>query len=83
MILIFVGRGIYHELAMKNTPSRASKVLKIMNSISSVSRNALSSSWNKACGLESTENPSDVDKDEDELNELGLLEVEEPDEQPI
>ena len=71
------------ELAMENAPSRASKVLKIMDSISSVSKSALISSWNKARGLEPTEKPSDVDEDEDELIELELLEIEQPDEQPI
>ena len=69
------------ELAMENAPSRASKVLKIMDSILSVSKSALISSWNKARGLEPTEKPLDVD--EDELIELELLEIEQPDEQPI
>ena len=69
------------ELAMENAPSRASKVLKLMDSISSVSKSALISSWNKARGLEPTEKPLDVD--EDELIELELLELEPPDEQPI
>ena len=40
--------------------------------------NALLSSWNKARGLEQTNKPSYVD--EDELIELELLELEEPDE---
>ena len=43
------------ELAMENAPSGASKVLKIISSISSVSRNAPISSWNKARGLKSIE----------------------------
>ena len=67
---------------MENTRSRALIVLEIMDSISSVSGNALISSWNKACGLEPTEKPSDVDEDEDELLELEFLELEQPDEQP-
>ena len=71
------------ELAMENAPSRASKVLKIMDSISSVSKSALISSWNKARGLEPTEKPLDVDEDEDKLIELELSEIEQPDEQPI
>ena len=58
---------------MKNTPSRASKVLKIMDCISSVSRNTLILSWNKAHGME----PSVFDKDEYELTELS--ETEKPD----
>ena len=37
----------------------------------------------KSYGLESTEKQSDVDEDEDELIKLELLELEEPDEQPI
>ena len=41
-----------------------------MDSISSVSGNALISSWNKACGLGPTEKPSVVDEDADELIEL-------------
>ena len=56
-------------------------MLKMMDSISSVSKSALISSWNKARGLEPTEKPLDVD--EDELIELELLEIEQPDEQPI
>ena len=71
------------ELAMENAPSRASKVLKLMDSISSVSKSALISSWNKARRFEPTEKTSDVDEDEDELIELELLELEPPDEQPI
>ena len=53
---------------MANAPSRASKTLKIMDSISSLSRNALISSLNKARGLEPIAKPSDVD--ENELIEL-------------
>ena len=68
---------------MENAPSGASQVLKIMNSISSVSRSALYSSWNKARGLKPTEKPSNVNEDEDELIKLKLLEIEEPDELPI
>ena len=68
------------KLAMDKIPSRAWKVLKIVDSISSVSRNALISSWNKVRGLEPTENPSDVDGED--LIELELFELEEPDEQP-
>ena len=67
------------EFAMENTPSRASKVLKMMDSISSVSRNALNSSWNKARRFWSTEDSSDVNEHEDELIELELLELEQPD----
>ena len=68
---------------MENTPSRASKVLKILDSISSESRNHLISSSNKARWLESIEKPSDVHEDVDEFIELEHLELEEPDEQPI
>ena len=64
---------------MKNAPSGASKMLKIMNSISSVSRNALISSCNKARGLEPIEKPSDVDEDENEVIELEFSELEQPD----
>ena len=71
------------ELAMENAPSRASKKLKLMDSISSVSKSALISSWNKARGLELTKKPIDVVEDEDELIELELSEIEQPDEQPI
>ena len=39
------------ELTMEKTPSRASQVLKILDSISSVSRNALISCWNRVRGL--------------------------------
>ena len=46
---------------------------KIMESISSMSQNALISSQNKARGFESTEKPLDVD--EDEFIELELLEL--------
>ena len=59
---------------MENTSPRAMEVLKILDSISSVSRNALISRWNKARGVES-EKPSDVDEDEDELVELELSEI--------
>ena len=38
---------IFAELAMKNAPSKARKVLKILERISSLSRNALIVSWNK------------------------------------
>ena len=48
-----------------------------------MSRNALISSWNKARGLKTIEKPSDVDEDEDNLIELELLELKEPDEQPL
>ena len=61
---------------MENRSSRASKVLKILHNISSVSGNAMISRWNKAHGLEPTENPSHVDVDE--LIELVLLELKEP-----
>ena len=40
-------------------------------------------SWNKAHGLVPTETPSDVDEDEEELIELELLELEEPNERKI
>ena len=63
--------------------SRASIVLKIIDSIPSVIRNAMISSWNKAPGFEPTEKQSDVYKEEDELIELDLLELERSDEQPI
>ena len=71
------------EPAIENAASRASKVLKIMDSISSVSKSALISSWNKARGFQPTEKPIDVDEDEDELIELELSEIEQLDEQPI
>ena len=51
------------ELAMENAPSRASKVLKLMDSISSVSKSALISSWMKGCGFQPTEKTSDLDED--------------------
>ena len=63
---------------MENAQSRASKVHKIMDSISTMSRKALISFQNKARGQ-----PSDVDEDEDELIELELSELEKPGEQPI
>ena len=58
-------------------------MLKIKDSISSISGNALISRWTKAHGLERTENPSNFDEDEDELIKLELSELEEPDEQLI
>ena len=61
------------ELVMENAPFRASKVLKIMDSISSVSKSALISSWNKARGFQPTEKTLDVDEDENELIDLELL----------
>ena len=57
--------------------------LKIMDSISSVTVSALTSCWNKARWFEPTEKTLDVDEDEDELIEFELLEIEQPDEQPI
>ena len=54
-----------------------------MENFSSVTRNTLISSWNKARELEPTEKPLDVDEDEDELIELELLEIDQPDKQPI
>ena len=53
-------------------------MLKIIDSISSVSKSALISSWNKARGLEPTEKPWDLN--EDELIELELSALEEPEE---
>ena len=54
-----------------------------MDSISSVSRNAMISSWNNARRLELIEKPSDVDEDEEKLIQLELLIIEEPDEQQV
>ena len=69
------------ELAMENASYKASKGLKIMDSIWSVKSNALISNWIKACGLEPTEKSSDLD--EDELIEFELLQLKEPDKPPI
>ena len=55
---------------MENTSSRASKGLKIIESISNIIRNALILSSNKARELKPTEEPLDVDEDEDDLMEL-------------
>ena len=52
---------IFAELAMKNAPSKARKVLKILERISSLSRNALIVSWNKA-----REQPIEVSNKENE-----------------
>ena len=63
---------VKYELAIESTPSRASKVLQIMESMSSVRRTAIISSWNEARGFEPTVKPLDVDKDADELTECEL-----------
>ena len=61
------------ELALENTSFRTSEPLKLMDSMSSVSRDAVISSWSKARRSEPTEKPSDVDEDGDELVEFELL----------
>ena len=65
---------------MENAPSRASEELKIVDSISSVSGNALMSSWNKARGLDPIKKQSDIDGYEVKFIMLEFLELEEPDE---
>ena len=62
------------EMAIKNTPCRASKVLKIMDSIPSLRRNALSSGINKARGSEQTESLLDVNEDEDDRTRAFITE---------
>ena len=59
------------------------KILEIIDSISSVSRKTLISSWNKSRGLRPTKKPSDVDEVENELIKLKLLDLDEFDDQTI
>ena len=72
---------------MEETPTRDSKILEIMNGASSLSRKivtrTLISCLNKARALNPTEQPLDVDEDEDELVELELVQLVKPIEQPI
>ena len=70
-------------IIVENTTSRTTKVLKIMDSSSSVSWSALVSSSIEPHGLEATEKPLDVDEDEDKMIGLELFKLEEPVEQPI
>ena len=72
-----------NEFSMENTPSWTPKVLKIMESISCVSGNAVIASLNKARWSKPAEKPSDVDEDEVELIELEHSQLEESDEQSI
>ena len=58
-------------------------ILNIIDYVSSMSRNALISSWNKVPGFQPTANSLNVDEDEEKLIKLDLSQLEERVDQQI